>query len=229
MLSKERFSRGKSNSRSKIGLCALIVSAIALLVVAVVFCFRFFGGAEEEVHRERILPPIAITENLIQINEYSRPGTPLRKVKGIVVHYTANPGTDAIANRNYFNNLPRLNQKTGNKTYASSHFVIGLKGDIIQCVPLEEIAYASNDRNKDTISIECCHKRKDGKFTRKTYQSLVNLVTYLCVKYDLQSEDIIRHYDVTGKNCPRYFVENPKAWAGFRVDVNVALAKCEVR
>lgn len=73
------------------------------------------------------------------------------KVRGIVVHYTANPGTTAIQNRNYFAGLEQSHQ-----TKASSHFVIGLDGEIVQCIPCNEIAYASNNRNSDTIAIECC-------------------------------------------------------------------------
>ena len=93
-------------------------------------------------------------------------------------------------------------------THASSHFVIGLEGEIVQCIPCDEIAYASNDRNSDTIAIECCIPDDTGKFNDQTYQSLVQLVTWLMGRYDLGVEDVIRHYDVTGKNCPKYFVEH---------------------
>jgi N-acetylmuramoyl-L-alanine amidase len=133
-------------------------------------------------------------------------------VKGVVVHYTANPGTDAEDNRNYFNNLPKINAGKQKATYASSHFVIGLEGQIVQCIPLNEIAYASNGRNYDTISIECCHPGKDGKFNNATYQALIELVSYLCLKYDLTKEQVIRHYDVTGKLCPLYFVKHEDEW-----------------
>lgn len=109
---------------------------------------------------------------LLDINEYSRPGIALEKVNGIVIHYTANPGTSAEQNRDYFNGL--ANSK---KTKASSHFVIGLDGEIVQCIPCNEIAYASNDRNSDTISIECCIEDDSGKFNEDTYKSLVELTT----------------------------------------------------
>ena len=90
--------------------------------------------------------------------------------------------------------------------------VIGLEGQIVQCIPLNEIAYASNGRNYDTISIECCHPGKDGKFNNTTYQALIELVSYLCLKYDLTKEQVIRHYDVTGKLCPLYFVKHEDEW-----------------
>ena len=115
---------------------------------------------------------------LLTVNPYSRPGTALEKVNGIVIHYTANPGATAIANRNYFENL-----KDTHTTKASSHFVVGLEGEIVQCIPTAEIAYASNDRNSDTISIECCYKNEDGSFEQATYDSVIRLTAWLCEKF----------------------------------------------
>ena len=155
---------------------------------------------------------------LLTVNPYSRPGTALEKVNGIVIHYTANPGATAIANRNYFENL-----KDTHTTKASSHFVVGLEGEIVQCIPTAEIAYASNDRNRDTISIECCYKNEDGSFEQATYDSVIKLTAWLCAKFGLTSEDVIRHYDVTGKLCPLYYVEHEDAWAQFKKDVDTYL------
>ena len=155
---------------------------------------------------------------LLTVNPYSRPGTALEKVNGIVIHYTANPGATAIANRNYFENL-----KDTHTTKASSHFVVGLEGEIVQCIPTAEIAYASNDRNSDTISIESCYKNEDGSFEQATYDSVIKLTAWLCAKFGLTSEDVIRHYDVTGKLCPLYYVEHEDAWAQFKKDVDTYL------
>ncbi len=162
----------------------------------------------------RIIAKPGITEKFLTPNEYSRPQTPLAEVNSIVIHYTANPGTGAESNRNYFENL-RINKVT----YASSHLIIGLEGEIIQCVPLDEISFASNDRNNDTISIECCHPDATGKFNDKTYNSLIALTAWLCCQYDLGRDDIIRHYDVSGKLCPLYYVEYEDAWEAFKDDV----------
>ena len=155
---------------------------------------------------------------LLTVNPYSSPGPALEKVNGIVIHYTANPGATAIANRNYFENL-----KDTHTTKASSHFVVGLEGEIVQCIPTAEIAYASNDRNSDTISIECCYKNEDGSFEQATYDSVIKLTAWLCAKFGLTSEDVIRHYDVTGKLCPLYYVEHEDAWAQFKKDVDTYL------
>lgn len=162
------------------------------------------------------------TVDLLDINEYSRPGIALEKINGIVIHYTANPKSTAKQNRDYFEGL-----KDSHETKASSHFVVGIKGEIVQCIPSSEISYASNSRNSDTLSIECCHKDKSGKFTKETYQSLVELVGWLCQRFGLTSEQVIRHYDVTGKNCPKYFVEHEDEWEQFKKDVDVQIAVVE--
>ena len=155
-----------------------------------------------------------IEVQLLTPNAYSRPETSLKQIKGIVIHYTGNPGSSAKGNRDYFESL-----KDTKVTKASSHFIVGLDGEIIQCVPTAEIAYASNNRNKDTISIEVCHPDESGKFTEQTYTSLVHLTAWLCNRAGLTSEDLIRHYDVTGKICPKYYVEHEDAWVKLKEDV----------
>lgn len=217
--------RHVSFPKKKIARCALIISGAAafLLILFGLLSVFFTGGKNHYTGKKE--PQINIQTKLLKKNEFSRPGISLKKVKGIVVHYTANPGTDAIDNRNYFNNLPQINQTNENKVYASSHFIIGLSGQIVQCVPLEEIAYASNDRNKDTISIECCHPDKSGKFNTATLASLKELLVYLCIHYGLDENDIIRHYDVTGKQCPLYFVEHEDKWEKLKKEVGETLTK----
>ena len=158
--------------------------------------------------------PQWVTVDLLPENPYSRPGIELKQVRGIVIHYVGNPGTSAQNNRNYFADLAQ----TGS-AYASSHFVIGLEGEVIQCVPLDEISYCSNSRNNDTIAIECCHPDEGGAFNQATYDALVDLTAYLADYYGLDREEIIRHYDVTGKQCPKYYVDNEDAWLRFKADV----------
>ncbi len=163
--------------------------------------------------------PDYVDVQLIAKNEYSRPGKKLDEVNGIVVHYVANPGTSAEANRSYFAGLAQ-----SKATYASSNFIIGLEGEVIQCVPADEVAYASNNRNSDTLSIECCHPDETGVFTYPTYRSLVKLCADICIGFELDPEtDIIRHYDITGKMCPLYFVENENEWKAFLSDVKDAV------
>lgn len=160
------------------------------------------------------------------INNYitskNRPGTKRARTTKIAVHYVGNPGTTAEANRNYF-------QQTAKDV--SSNYIIGLDGEIIYCIPDNEIAWCTSQANSYSISIECCHPKSDGKFNDKTYNSLVELVAYLLKKYKLTASDVIRHYDVTGKVCPRGFVPcnaggtddiNNTAYKTFLADVKKA-------
>ena len=158
--------------------------------------------------------PEWVERQLLPVNEYSRPGEKLTAVNGVVVHYTGNPGTTAEQNRSYFAGLAQSGE-----TYASSNFVIGLEGEILECVPLDEVAYASSQRNYDTLSIEVCHPYDTGEFTQASYDALVKLVQWLVDTYGLERDQTLRHYDVTGKECPRYYVQHPEAWEAFLDDL----------
>ena len=176
---------------------------------------------EDVVVLDSFLTGNRITQMLLTPNEYSRPGDALKEVNGIVIHYVGNPGTSAENNRNYFENLKDTKERS-----ASSHYIVGLEGEIIQCVPLEEISYASNSRNYDTIAIECCHPDSTGKFNSMTYESLVELTAALCKSYKLNPmTDIMRHYDVSGKECPVYYVQNESEWNYFLLQVNSKMKK----
>ena len=219
---KKRKNRRKRYDMSRVWMALGLLALVLLVIVGVTGHQKNKAVSADspvtlsEVDENR--PELDV--ELLTVNPYSRPGTALEKVNGIVIHYTANPGATAIANRNYFENL-----KDTHTTKASSHFVVGLEGEIVQCIPTAEIAYASNDRNSDTISIECCYKNEDGSFEQATYDSVIRLTAWLCEKFGLTSEDVIRHYDVTGKICPKYFVEDEDAGNQFRSDVKQALEK----
>ena len=177
---------------------------------------------DEILPREKVFELMAvpipdwIDQQIIKVDGDSRRGVYLEGVQDIVIHYVGNPGSTAQQNRDYYANP---------SSEVSSHFVIGLKGEIIQCIPLHEKSAASNHRNKDTISIEVCHPDESGKFTDASYQSLVKLTVWLCEICDLDSSDIIRHYDITGKQCPLYFVTHENAWERFKKDVEISIAK----
>lgn len=153
-------------------------------------------------------------EDFLTPNEYSRPGDALEEVNSIFVHYTANVETSAAQNRSYFEQLKDTHDRS-----ASAHFIIGYNGEIIQCIPLDEIAYAVQTRNFDSISIECCYKSADGSFTQETYDSLISLLAWLTDVYDLSTDDILRHYDCGGKKCPIYYTEHEDAWEKLKSDV----------
>lgn len=151
-----------------------------------------------------------ISDRLLSINPMTRPGYPIKQVKKIVVHYVGNPGSTALANRNYFERLSNQTTK-----YASSHYIIGLEGEIIRCIPDNEVAWHSGEleMNYNSLSIENCHTDSAGKFSEKTLESLYELLAKLCKDHNLNPmEDIIRHYDVTKKACPKYYVDNVDEW-----------------
>lgn len=155
-----------------------------------------------------------IDVQLLTPNEYSRPQIAISNVNYIAIHYTANPGASAKNNRDYFENLAQTHE-----TKVSSHFVVGLEGEVIQCIPTSELSYATNERNVDTLSIECCHPDESGVFNEATYDSVVKLAAWLCVRFGLTQDCVIRHYDVTGKECPKYYVDHPEAWEQIKSDI----------
>lgn len=207
----ERCRKRRLNPRFVI-LCA-VLAALTLAVIAAGIS-KLLGG--RALPAEETPVPDYVEKDYLTPNEWSRPGEALKKIKGVVIHYVGNPGTTAQANRNYFESL----SSGSTATYASSHFIIGLEGEVIQCVPLTEIAYASNTRNGDTVSIEVCHPDETGEYAPASYRRAVELTAWLCRALRLDpAEDVIRHYDVTGKLCPLYYVEHPAAWESLLEDV----------
>lgn len=154
-----------------------------------------------------------IINKLLTPNKYSRSTEKQNKIEYIVVHWVGNANTSAINNRNYFENL-----RITKKTQASAHYIIGLNGEILQCIPDNEVAFHSGNysMNRKSIGIENCHPDWTGKFNDTTHNSLYELCVFLCQKYGLNADNIIRHYDVTGKDCPKYFVEHKAEWEGFK-------------
>lgn len=167
-----------------------------------------------------------IIEALLNYSVYARPQSMLLGIRGICIHWVANPMSTAMNNRNYFNRLQF--QSTIPRRYASSHEIIGLDGEVVICVPKNEVAYhagaksyklrakqlLANSPNRYLYGIETCHSDWTGKFSTKTYRALINRVADLLIKFNLSpsKNTLWRHYDVTGKDCPRYYVQNPKAW-----------------
>ncbi len=211
LMIKRKIKRKKTIRALVIFLMVLIISLCGVLVVAL-----YKNGGKlplKQLNVKTLTSPEYVDVQLINVG-FARTGVKLVEINNIVIHYTGNKGSTAQNNRDYFNKYD---------TDVCSHFVIGLEGEIIQCVPLDEKSAASNNRNLDTISIEVCHPDDSGKFNEKTYQSLIKLTAWLCDNSNLKSDDIIRHYDITGKECPKYFVDNESAWKSFLNDVKMEL------
>lgn len=163
------------------------------------------------------------------LTNHNRPGKKLKKLKAIVLHWTANEAreADATANRNYFNSTDRA---------CSAHFIVDDR-KIVQCVPEDEIAYhvgANSYRdagkalmegtltpNFFTLGIEMCvNADANSNFI---YKNTVQLTANLLRKHNLTVGNLLRHYDITGKACPKQFLDDA-VWNRFKEDVSKELA-----
>ncbi|MGZ0050122.1 N-acetylmuramoyl-L-alanine amidase [Brevibacillus gelatini] len=172
-------------------------------------------------------------------NRNARPGTRITP-RGLVIHWTANEGkgANAVANRNYFNKP---------STVASAHYIVDDE-QIIRCLPETEMGYhvgaksykpdalkkLSSYPNNCTIGIEMC-VNSDGDF-KVMYRRTVELAAEILKRYGWGVDRLWRHFDITGKNCPAYFVSDDfarrftgltavQAWAKFKDDVLRLLAE----
>lgn len=229
---RKRSRRQRKNKNRRMTLrqktLALLTLDTILLIAVLITGGMLMARWYREKNRPRLselTAPEWYTQDFLQINPYSRPGTKRREINHIVVHYVANPGTTAAQNRSYFNNL--ANQTGEKATSASSHYIIGIDGEILQCIPLDEVAYANYPRNEDTVSIECCHPDASGEFSPETIEALKRLTGWLCAELNLTERDIIRHYDVVGKNCPKYYVEHEDAWKSLKKEMGEAVKQAK--
>jgi N-acetylmuramoyl-L-alanine amidase CwlA len=168
----------------------------------------------------------------IKLNPYSRSGDKLIKLQAVVIHYTANPGGDADMHYRYFNGLKGR--------YAGAHIFVD-KDKALEIIPLDEVAYHANERNPKlstlnastsyypkgnanllTVGIEMCLE-PNGELHPDTIERTRLVVKYLQSMYSQLSDTknrIIRHYDVTGKNCPKPFVEDEQKWNAFLYSID---------
>lgn len=140
------------------------------------------------------------------------------KIKYIVWHFTANDGDTDESNAKYFK---RKNIK------ASAHYFVD-DDSITISVPDTYVAWSVGGSrysdykltggaslykictNTNSISIELCDTIKDGKYnaSEKTIENAIELTRKLMKKYNIPIQNVIRHFDVTGKKCPLYLVNN---------------------
>ena len=136
-------------------------------------------------------------------------------IKYIVIHYTWNDGDTDEGNANYF--ASRIIK-------ASAHYFVD-DDSVTQSVPDNYVAwsvggtkysnckttgggkYYTKCTNSNSISIELCDTKKDGKIypTKKTIDNAIELTRKLMKQYNIPSTNVIRHFDVTGKTCPAYW------------------------
>ncbi len=140
-----------------------------------------------------------------------------KSIQYIVIHYTGGNGDTAKGNTEYFKNVDRG---------ASAHYFVD-ETSVWQCVLDTNTAwhcgsptgmYYSNCRNNNSIGVEMCSIKTNGVYSipEKTIDNTIELVKKLMHRYGVPVSNIIRHYDVTHKNCPEPFVRDWNKWAEFK-------------
>ena len=143
-----------------------------------------------------------------------------RSIKYIVIHYVG-AVSSAKNNAVYFKNTYRG---------ASAHYFVD-ENDIYRVVEDKNIAwhcgttgkyYQSICRNSNSIGIEMCCYKKNGKLdiSDKVVERTIELVKGLMSRYNIPASNVIRHYDVTHKNCPAPFVSDHTRWDNFKAKLN---------
>ena len=146
-------------------------------------------------------------------------------IKYLVYHYTANDGDTDEANAKYFHN---------NVVKASAHRFVD-DDSVTISVPDNYVAYHCGGglqgskghtyykkcTNTNSIGIEMCDTIRNGKYevSSKTRANAIALGKEIVKKYGIKKENVIRHFDVTGKNCPAYFVKDEEAWKKFKDEI----------
>lgn len=137
-------------------------------------------------------------------------------IKYIVLHYTANKGDTAWGNCNYSSSANRGK---------SSHYFVD-ENEIYRSVRDMNIAWHCGAtsykhkycRNSNSIGIEMCSDFINGNYviTENTVKNAFELTKYLMEKYNIPIENVLRHYDVTGKVCPEPWVRDESKWIEFK-------------
>lgn len=162
-----------------------------------------------------------IIRDYISVNPFSRPGTRRPSTEKVVWHYTANPGATADGHQKYFDSLKNQNPRDDRDDhYASANTFID-RYCTIEIIPLPEDAYHAGNRamNRKSIGVELCIE-KDGSFHPNTIKQAIEYGAHLAKMYGFDPMvDFIRHYDVTGKICPKRWVQYPVEFIQFKKDV----------
>ena len=138
-------------------------------------------------------------------------------VRYIVLHYTANNGDTARNNCDYYHRVGGLQ--------ASAHYFCDEHG-AMQSVRECDTAWHCGARaywhpecrNANSIGIEMCsRKRADGSYYIKpeTVANAAALAREIMQRYGIDTDHVLRHYDVTGKRCPMPWVDDPEQWTAF--------------
>lgn len=138
-------------------------------------------------------------------------------VRYIVLHYTAGNGDTAKNNCDYYHRVGGLQ--------ASAHYFCdeyGAMQSVLECDTAWHCgarAYWHPEcRNGNSIGIEMCsRKRADGSYyiLPETVANAAALAREIMQRYGIDTDHVLRHYDVTGKRCPMPWVDDPAQWTAF--------------
>ena len=144
------------------------------------------------------MPTITYKHLPIRVNNPGRRIVP----QEIILHYIGNPGTTAAANAKYFGNV---------NDQVSVHYIVD-DSSIIEIIPptMKSYGTSSREHNEKGIQIEMCHPDETGKISEGTLKNVVWLCRELMGAFGIT--DIIRHYDVSGKKCPLWYVDHVEDW-----------------
>lgn len=143
-------------------------------------------------------------------------------VRYIVMHYTANNGDTAKNNCDYYHRVGGLK--------ASAHYFVDEYG-VMQSVRDGDTAWHCGARaywhpecrNANSIGIEMCsRKRADGSYYIKpeTVANAAALAKDIMQRYGIDTDHVLRHYDVTGKRCPMPWVDDQAQWNAFKASLS---------
>lgn len=180
---------------------------------------------EREVHHavciqfdpDQLLPDYII-DHIPTSTPYNRRPEHELEAETITIHNTANPESTAEDERDWLTN-------PDNDVTASYHIVID-EHEAIECIPLNEVAWHAGDGengpgNRTSIGIEIC---ESGNYT-KTLERAVELVAKMLRERGWGVDRLRRHYDWSGKICPRLMYDGGKwtGWQEFKVRVAAKL------
>lgn len=121
----------------------------------------------------------------------------------ITIHNTGNPSSSSAKERDWLTN------PSNNRT-ASYHIVIDDK-ESIECIPLNEKAWHAGEfnGNKSSIGVEICERNYD-----QSLANAVKLVAQMLKDRGWGIDRLRRHWDWSGKVCPRLMYDGGK-WTGW--------------
>ncbi|MCR4841364.1 MAG: N-acetylmuramoyl-L-alanine amidase [Lachnospiraceae bacterium] len=193
-----------------------LVVIILLILLLVIKFFSFLFGRDNGIIKKA--GDYKINQQLLTEYNNTRSGQSMDEVKYIVIHDSGDPTANAASMRDYYESIGKAGTIT-----ESVHFIIDTDGTITQLIPCNEIAFHALDKNKNSIAIQFCYMSEDGSMSSKTYNAMKTLCVKLCKEYKLSADAILTHYEVTQKECPKYYVANNESWEKFKADVNAEL------